>query len=275
MTDQQRVRQLTSLCFSLTVGVEAMTDARTSVRGDETLESLQLGGLLVLQKKRGFRFGMDAVLLSDFAEITADMAYGDYGTGTGILPLLLHGRGKGRHGVGLEIQPDYADMARRTMRLNGLEEEIEILEADVRRAWEILGERCLDAIVCNPPYGTAGKTMPSADGQVNIARHQETDGLVPWFRSAHRLLRGKGRFYMVYPAAKMLEAMDQLNEAHLTPKRFRLVYPDENHAANLVLLEAVKDGRPFLTPCPPLIISRPDGTHTDEMKRIYHTEDGA
>lgn len=250
-----------------------MTDA--AVHPDETLETLQLGGLMVLQKRHGFRFGMDAVLLSDFAEIWPDMVFGDYGTGTGILPLLLHGRGKGRHGVGLEIQPEYADMARRTMQLNDLTEKIEILETDVRTAWEVLGERCLDAIVCNPPYGTAGKTMLCADAGVSTARHQDADGLVPWFRSAHRVLRGKGHFYMVYPAAKMLEAMDQLNEAHLTPKRFRLVYPDAERGARLVLLEAVKDGRPFLMPGPPLIISRPDGTWTAEMRRIYHMEEDA
>ena len=248
-----------------------MTD--TAVRPDETLETLQLGGLMVLQKRHGFRFGMDAVLLSDFADISPDMVYGDFGTGTGILPLLLHGRGKGRHGLGLEIQPEYADMARRTMQLNGLTEKIEILEADVRTAWEILGERSLDAVVCNPPYGTAGKTMPCADTGVSTARHQDADGLVPWFRSARRVLRGKGRFWMVYPAAKMLEAMDQLNEAHLTPKRFRLVYPDESRPASLALIEAMKDGRPFLEPCPPLIVNRPDGSYTAEMRRIYHMED--
>ena len=243
------------------------------VHPDETLERMQLGNLSIIQKQHGFRFGMDAVLLSDFADIRADMDYGDWGTGSGILLLLLQGRGKGKRGVGVELQPDYADMARRSVQLNGLEETLRIVEGDVRTAWDFLGERSLDAIVCNPPYGTSGKTMLSADDGISLARHQDAEGLLPWFRSAHRVLRGKGHFYMVYPAQKMLEAMDQLTEAHLTPKRFRLVYPDEARPANLVLIEAVKDGRPFLVPCPPLIINGPEGGYTREMRRIYHMEE--
>ncbi len=215
---------------------------------------------------------MDAVLLSDFEDIREDMDYGDWGTGSGILLLLLQGRGKGKRGVGVELQPEYADMARRSIRLNGLEETLRIVEGDVRNAWEFLGERSLDAIVCNPPYGTPGKTMRSADDGISLARHQDEAGLLPWFRSAHRVLRGKGRLCMVYPAHKMLEAMEQLTEARLTPKRFRLVYPEATKPASLVLIEAMKDGRPFLVPCPPLIVTGPDGDYTPEMRRIYHME---
>ena len=236
----------------------------------ERLDSLQLAALRILQKERGFRFGMDAVLLADFARVTPGDHVADFGTGTGILPLLLFGRGKGARFDALEKQADVADMALRTVRLNGLDGRIAVHMLSVEEADQVIAPLSLDGIVCNPPYGLPGATLHNPSDTLRMARHQEEGGLTAWYRMAYRLLRGKGRFSMVYPAPRMLEAMEGLQQAHLAPKRFRLVYPRVDKPANLVLIEAMKDARPMLHPEPPLIVYQEDGAMTDELKAIYH-----
>ena len=236
----------------------------------ERLDSLQLARLRILQKERGFRFGMDAVLLADFARIAPGDYVADFGTGTGILPLLLYGRGKGARFDALEKQADMADMARRTVLINGLEERITVHALSVEEADQVIAPLNLDNIVCNPPYGLPGATLHNPSDTLRMARHQDEGGLTAWYRMAYRLLKGRGRFSMVYPASRMLEAMDGLQQAHLTPKRFRLVYPRMDKPANLVLIEAMKDAKPMLHPEPPLIFYRGDGSMTDELKTIYH-----
>ena len=242
-------------------------------REGETLEDLQLHGLRVLQKREGFRFGMDSVLLADFVRMDAKAAYADFGAGTGILPLLLTGRGKGASCDAFELQPEMAEMAGRSMALNGLSGRIRVHCADAREAEALLGRRCVDAVVCNPPYGLPGTILRSPDERSDTARHLDADGLLPWFLSAFRVLKGKGRLSLVFPAPRMLEVMDLLREARLTPKRFRLVYPRADRPANLVLLEAVKDARPMLHPEPPLIVYEADGSMTPELRRIYHMKE--
>ena len=236
----------------------------------ERLDSLQLARLRILQKERGFRFGMDAVLLADFARIAPGDYVADFGTGTGILPLLLYGRGKGARFDALEKQADMADMARRTVLINGLEERITVHALSVEEADQVIAPLNLDNIVCNPPYGLPGATLHNPSDTLRMARHQDEGGLTAWYRMAYRLLKGRGRFSMVYPASRMLEAMDGLQQAHLTPKRFRLVYPRMDKPANPVLIEAMKDAKPMLHPEPPLIVYRGDGSMTDELKTIYH-----
>lgn len=243
------------------------------IRPDERIDDLQLAGLHILQKNGGFRFGMDAVLLADFARVEERDRCADLGTGTGILPLLLAGRGRGAHFDALEIQADMADMAKRSVRLNGLTERITVHHLSVEEAETVIQPGSLDAIVCNPPYGVPGTTLLNPEKTLSMARHQSEEGLIAWYRMAYRLLRGKGRFHMVYPAPRMLEAMTALTKARLEPKRFRLIYPYADKPANLVLIEAMKDAKPMLHPEPPLIVYEKDGSMTRELKRIYHLTD--
>lgn len=238
----------------------------------ERLDDLQLAGMRILQKEAGFRFGMDAVLLADFARVEARDVAADFGTGTGILPLLLRGRGKGKHIHAFEIQEDMADMARRTMELNGLAECVTVHALPVEQALTVLAPCSVDAIICNPPYGTPGTTLLNPSDTLRLARHQTQEGLTMWLSTAYRLLKGKGRLAMVYPAPRMLELMQAMEAAHLTPKRFRLIYPAAHKPANLVLIEAMKDAKPMLHPEPPLIVYEADGSMTAELKRIYHLE---
>ena len=242
------------------------------VREDETLEDLQLGGLVLLQKKKGFRFGMDSVLLADFARIGEKDEVADFGTGSGILPLLLIGRNKGSRFHCFEIQEEIASMAERTVRLNHLEERIRIHPADAAKAHEILPRCSMDAVICNPPYGIPGSTLSSPDASRAVSRSQDDNTISGFFRSAFLILKGKGRFCFIYPVQQMLMVMKQLQQAHLEPKRFQMVYPDAEKPANLVLIEAVKDARPMLQPMPPLILYNPDRSLTDQLKAVYHLE---
>lgn len=243
------------------------------IREDERIDDLQLQGLRIIQKNGGFRFGMDAVLLADFARVEERDRVADFGTGTGILPLLLAGRGKGAHFDAFEIQPDMADMAKRSAWLNGLTERIAVHPLPVEQADTVIQPGTLDVILCNPPYGVPGATLLNPNSALSTARHQTEKGLMEWYRMAYRLLRGKGRFTMIYPAPRMLEAMTALSKARLEPKRFRLIYPYADKPANLVLIEAMKDAKPMLHPEPPLIVYQADGAMTGELKRIYHLTD--
>lgn len=243
------------------------------IREGERVDDLQLCGLRIIQKDCGFRFGMDAVLLSDFARVEARDRVADFGTGTGILPLLLAGRGRGAHFDAFEIQADMADMAKRSVRLNDLTERIRVHHCPVEAADGVVAPGSLDAVICNPPYGIPGTTLLNPEKTLSTARHQTEKGLSEWYRMAYRLLRGKGRFHMIYPAPRMLEAMTALSKARLEPKRFRLIYPYADKPANLVLIEAMKDAKPMLHPEPPLIVYEKEGHMTAELKRIYHITD--
>lgn len=240
---------------------------------DERLDDLQFAGLKILQKTAGFRFGMDAVLLSDFVRAEAQATVADFGTGTGILPLLMWGRGKGQRFEAFEIQREMADMARRSVALNGLSARIRVHEASVEEAPSLLSSGSVDVIVCNPPYGMPGATLHNPGLSKDLARHQDPRGLKPWFTAAYRLLRGRGRMALIYPAPMMLSLMNDLSRAALIPKRFRLIYPRVDKPANLVLVEAVKDARPTLQPEPPLIVYEQDGTMMPELRKIYHQQD--
>lgn len=253
---------------------DAVSDAAQGelIAPGERLDDLQLAGMRILQKEKGFRFGMDAVLLADFTRAEPRESVVDFGTGTGILPLLLKGRGKGQHFHAFEIQQDMADMAARTMRLNGLEACVTVHAMPVENALDVLSPGSVDVIICNPPYGMPGTTLLNPSDTLRLARHQSPEGLASWLRTAHRLLRGKGRMSLIYPAPRMLEVMNALKGAHLEPKRFRLIYPAANKAANLVMVEAVKDAKPMLHTEPPLIVYHADGSMTEELQRIYHIE---
>ena len=242
-------------------------------REDETMEDLQFAGLRVFQKKNGFRFGMDAVLLADFARINPHDYVGDFGTGTGILPLLLWGRKKGARFTAVEILPDMAEMAGRSMLLNGLSDHVQVICGDVAEASRWIAPHSLDAIVCNPPYGLPGRTLTNPQEQRRIARHQNLHTLDAFLKSAWEALRGKGIISLIYPAPQMLELMNALKKHGLEPKRFRLVYPYSSKPANLVLIEAMRDAKPTLHPMPPLILYEENGRLTNELKSIYHIEE--
>jgi len=241
------------------------------VHPHERVDDLQFANLRIIQDPSAFCFGMDAVLLSDFAQIRPHDRVADLGTGTGILPLLLAGREmRGTTFDAFEIQPAMADMARRSVALNGLEERIHIHCADVAEAVQILGHAARSLVVANPPYGSEGSTLLNPDESKRLARHEQGETLQIFCRAAALLLKNGGRFCVVFPAARMLELMDAMRSVKIEPKRLRLVYPKASKAPNLVLLEGMKDARPTLHMLPPLIVYDQEGRPTAELDRIYH-----
>ena len=241
------------------------------IREDETLDDLQLNGFQLIQKKKGFRLCLDSVLLADFARIRPRDHVADLGTGTGVLPLLLLGRNKGQFFWGIEIQPDLADVALRNAQLNHLEAKIQVLCCSVSETAAFLPPRSMDAVVCNPPYPrkTAASSAPEEDAEEK-ARHQGPEEMQAFLAAARWLLREKGKLFLVYPAGDMLDLMEAMRREHLEPKRFRLVYPFADRAANLVLIEGISGGKPALQTMPPLIIHAAEGHLTNELKSIYH-----
>ena len=242
------------------------------INEDETIEDLQLNGLHLIQKKNAFRFGMDSVLLAHFASIQPNETVADFGTGNGILIFLLYGRNKGKSYYALDIQSEAVELVRRNAALNGMTDIVRAINTDAVDAASYIPPGTVDAVICNPPYGRPSASLLSPYMAKATARSQNDETMEHLIKGAFSVLKGKGKLFMVYPAAQMLFLMNCLQKNHLEPKRFRLVYPYADKPANLVLLEAVKDAKPTLHPMAPLIIYKADGTLTNELKSVYHMQ---
>ena len=236
---------------------------------DESLHDLQLNGMWLIQKDHGFRFGMDAVLLSDFCSTGSRDNVADFGTGTGIISILLTAKEKARHVDAFEILPDMANMASRSVIMNGLEDRIRIWNHDCANAPEIIGRNAMDAIVMNPPYYETGKTLLNPDPDRAIARHQQQGTLDSFLFSAYLCLKGKGKLFLIYPTSGMLNLFEALRKRHLEPKRLRMIHPFVDKPSNLFMVEAMKDAKPGILTDPPLLVYREQGICTDEIARIY------
>jgi len=236
----------------------------------ERLEILQYRGLVILQHGAVFRFGTDSILLADFATVKTGDRVADLGTGTGILPILLAARTRGTTFDAVEIQPQMADMARRSVLLNRLDGRIRVLRMDLMDAPGQLGHECYQAVICNPPYGKRAASLHNPDDGLRIARHEGDVTISDIARTAGTLLKSGGRFSLVFPSSRMPELFGALREHHLEPKRLRAVCTLERRSPKLILVEAVKNARPGLVWLPQLVVRNADGTETEEIERIYH-----
>lgn len=240
------------------------------LKENERVDDLQRNGLQIIQNPNAFRFGMDAVLLADFTRLRPHEHVADLGTGTGILPLLLSQKEQSCSFEAVEIQPDMADMAERSVRLNGLQERIRVHAMDMRKGYEVLGRQSMDAVVCNPPYGKRGGTLGSETASVLLARHETDCTIKDVAASSAALLKNHGRLSIVFPAQRLLELCDALRECRLEPKRIRMVCAHVDKPPYLVMVEAMENAKPHLLWMPPLVVYHSDGTETEEIKRIYH-----
>ncbi|MBN1777419.1 MAG: methyltransferase [Clostridiales bacterium] len=236
---------------------------------DEQIDDLQNNGLKILQKKRGFRFGMDSILLKDFVRIKPKEHLADLVTGSAVLPLLLSQKEPTARFSAFERQPDIADMAARSVRYNQLENRITVYCEDLRNAHRVIGKASADAVVCNPPYGKKGGILPSKSENKHMSRHETDCDIYDIVISADEILKNKGRIYVSFPSRRMLELFDCLRSHHLEPKRLRMVCGKASKAPYLLLVEAAKNAKPMLHFLPPLIVLHGDGTETEEIKRIY------
>ena len=240
-----------------------------NLKENERLDELQRNGYQIIQNPEKFCFGMDAVLLCGFAHAKKEDILLDMGTGTGIIPLLMEARYKCAHLTGLEIQEESADMARRSVALNGLSDRIDIVTGDIKEADTYFSSASFDCITCNPPYmiGNHGLTNPEAPKA--IARHEILCTLEDVICQAAKLLKPGGHFFMVHRPFRLAEIMTTLSQYKLEPKRMQLVYPYVDKEPNMVLIEATRGGRPRMTVEKPLIVYQSPGVYTPEIYDIY------
>ena len=236
-----------------------------SAEGDERIDDLQCNGYRILQKKDGFCFGMDAVLLAGFARVQAGERALDLGTGTGIIPILLSAKTAGDSFTGLEIQEAFAEMAGRSVQLNGLADRVKIVQGDIREASRLFGKASFDVVTSNPPYMNDAHGLKNPDLPKAIARHEVLCTLAELVRETALLLKPGGRFYLVHRPHRLVEIITVLREYKLEPKRMKLVHPFIDKEANMVLIEAFRGGGPMMKVEAPIIVYQEPGVYTSEI----------
>ena len=235
----------------------------------ERLDELHRNGYYIIQNSEKFCFGMDAVLLSGFAAVKSGERVLDLGTGTGIIPILLEAKTKGEHFTGLEIQEESADMARRSVAINKLEEKIDIVTGDIKDACEIFGASSFHVITTNPPYMIGNHGISCASEAKAIARHEVLCTLEDVVREGAGILKPGGHFFMVHRPHRLIEIISMLVMYKLEPKRMKMVHPFVDKDANMVLIEALKGGRSGMTVEKPLIIFEKPGVYRSEIREVY------
>ena len=235
----------------------------------ERIDDLQRNNLKIIQNEEKFCFGMDAVLLSGFAKVKPGEKGLDMGTGTGIIPILFSAKTEVGQLTALEIQEESADMARRSVAMNGLEEKINVVTGDIKEASAIFGKATFEVVTCNPPYmndmhGLKNPELPKA-----IARHEVLCSLEDVVREAAAVLKPNGRFYMVHRPFRLAEIFAVCQKYKLEPKAMRLVHPFVDKEPNMVLLECLKGGKSMIKIAPPLIVYKEPGVYTDEIYEVY------
>lgn len=244
-----------------------MTIPSEGIHDDEALTDLEINHWKVLQKKQGFRFSLDAVLLAHFAALKNGWRVCDLGCGSGIIALLLASRAETLTIDGIELQAELADMAARSVLLNGVP-SIHIHQADLRALPAVWRDR-YDLVVCNPPYFPVGSGKQSPLPQIALARHELACTLEEVLAASTRLLRSGGRLAIVHRPNRLPELLTGCAAHHLAPRRLRLVYPNSHSAADLVLLEAVKGAQSDLHIQAPLIIYDASGQYSPEVAHYF------
>ena len=236
----------------------------------ERVDDLHRNGYVIIQDPKRFCFGIDAVILSGFAEVKKGENVMDLCTGTGIIPILLEAKTEGSHFTGLEIQEESVEMARRSVRLNGLEDKVTIDFGDVKNTEALYRASSFDVVTVNPPYMNEGGGLKNGYSPKTIARHEVLCSLEDVVDAAARLLVPQGRFYMVHRPHRLTDIMVTLRNHRLEPKRLRFVHSYADREPVMVLVEAVSNGKPMVKVMPPLIIYKEDGEYTGEIMKIYY-----
>ncbi|HAE43191.1 MAG TPA: SAM-dependent methyltransferase [Clostridiales bacterium] len=239
------------------------------LNANERIEDLQLKNLRIIQNSEWFCFGIDAVLLSDFAEMKRNSTVVDLGTGTGIIPLLLWGKKEPKKIIGIEIQKEVADMAERSVRLNNLENSIEILNIDMNNANQVILSNSIDVVVVNPPYVENNGGIINPESKKAISRHEISCSLEDVVRVASKLLRHGGSFFMVHRPHRLVDIFYQMRIFKVEPKKIRFIHPRAGQQPNMVLIKGVKAGNSELKILEPLYVYGEEGQYTEEILKIY------
>lgn len=241
----------------------------TVLKAMERLDDLQVNGYEIIQHSGKFCFGMDAVLLANFARVKKGERALDLGTGTGIIPILLTAKTEGEHFTGLEIQEESADMAKRSVQHNHLEEKVTIINGDIKEATGIFGAASFDVITVNPPYMIGQHGIANVSDAKAIARHEVLCTLEDVLRESAQVLKPRGRFYMVHRPFRLAEILSKMIEVGIEPKRMRMVHPFVDKEPNMVLIEGMRDANSRMTVERPLIVYKEVGVYSDELLGEY------
>lgn len=242
------------------------------IREYERVDDLELKGLRIIQNPEWFCFGVDAVLLTSFAYIKRKDRVADLGTGTGIIPLLAYGKYSPKEIVGVEIQSQVAEMAARSVSMNGLEEVIKIHEGDIKNAPREIGSNIFDVVLSNPPYKKANTGILNDLDTKAISRHELMINLEELVFAASKLLKDGGRFYMIHRPERLKDIVLNLDKYKFAPKRMRFVHSKIKDKPSMILVEAVKGGGDFLKIEEPIYVYNNDGSYTSEILEMYGKE---
>ena len=241
------------------------------LKENERIDDLEFKGLKIVQNEKGFCFGIDSVLLSDFAKnIKKNSLVLDLGTGTGIIPILLCGKTELKKVIGVEIQEEVSDMAKRSSKLNNLEEKFQVLNEDILNLNKIYENQTFDAIVTNPPYKKKNTGIINEDERKIISRHEITASLEDFIKVSKDLLKDKGEFYMVHRPERLVDILYLLRKYKIEPKELRFVYSNAKKPPKLVLIKGIKNAKEFLKVDKNLYIYDDKGNYTDEILKIYN-----
>ncbi len=246
-----------------------INSARSILKEDETLDDLQLNNLHLIQKKERFRFGVDAVLLSDFAKVKTKDKVIDLCTGTGIIPILMAGKTNAYNITGVEIQSEMVEMANRTKQINKLEDRVDFIKADLTNTDLMKKLEKADVVTVNPPYKLANSGIVNPEDKVAIARHEICCTLEDVIIACRILLKDNKRMYMVHRPERLADIFVLMRKHRIEPKRVRMIHPNINKAPNIVLVEGQRDGGKFLKWEKPLYVYNVDGSYSDEINKIY------
>ncbi|SHK59700.1 tRNA1(Val) A37 N6-methylase TrmN6 [Clostridium cavendishii DSM 21758] len=239
------------------------------VKEDESLDDLQLDGIHLIQKKDAFRFGVDAVLLANFANVKRSHRVMDLCTGTGIVPFILFGKRKPKEVVGLEIQEEMVEMAYRSVQINSTFETIKFINGDLKDKSLLKSLDKFDVVTVNPPYKLQNAGILNPKDKTAIARHEIMCTLEDVIEASRLLLKDNGRLYIVHRPERLADIFCLMRKYKIEPKRVRMVHPNTKKAANIVLVEGQRDGGAFLKWEPPLYIYSDEGRYSDEINNIY------
>lgn len=241
------------------------------LKENERIDDLEFKGLKIIQNKSGFCFGMDSVLLSDFAkEIKKESKIADLGTGTGILGILLCGKTQNTKIVGVEIQKEVAEMAQRSVKLNDLQDRFTVICEDIKNLKGKYEAGSFDAVVTNPPYKKQGTGGINEQETKLISRHEISANLEDFILVASYLLKDQGSIYMVHRPERLVDILVTFRKYKLEPKILKLVYPNQGKEPNLILIKAIKNAKQFLKLEKPLYVYNEDGNYTEEILKIYN-----
>jgi tRNA1Val (adenine37-N6)-methyltransferase len=236
---------------------------------DETLDTMFQGKLKIIQKKNGYRFSLDAVIVGRLAQVSAGDRVIDLGTGCGIIPLIVATTNRVKEIVAVEIQEELADIARRNVALNSFDGIISVVKEDLKNLPSCYPPGFFDFVLANPPFRKLATGRINPQEQKSIARHEIAISLQEVLMVAHFLLKTQGKFFVIYPAVRLVDLFYEMRQCGLEPKTIQCVHSRLDTPARMVLVESVKEGGVELQVREPLIIYDAEGKYTEALQNVY------